>query len=97
MRRIPLSLSGAAARRAGAADPNPDQLSDPKLTLQALPEWYQLAVSCGHCKHVAPLDRRELARKVGKQAVITSLVPKLRCAECGNKKGNKLMLGKLPR
>lgn len=87
-------LSPTAARNAGAADSYPDQLSDPMLTLQALPEWYQLAVTCGHCRHLAPLDRWELARKVGKQTVIASLVPKLRCAKCGkgDVEGHLIML-----
>lgn len=54
-------------------------------TFKNLPEWNMLAVHCRSCDHVAPVNRWEFARKVGKQTVITSLLPKLRCQRCAIK------------
>lgn len=91
----PAPLPLVATIREGAA--YSEDLHDPQCTFATLPEWYRLAVSCGQCKHVAPLDRKELARKMGKNTLLTSLLPRLRCAKCGNRNGNSLRLGKLPR
>lgn len=91
----PAALSSVGALREGAG--HPEDLHDPQYTFATLPEWYRLAVRCGQCNHIAPLDRRELARKVGKSTVIASLLPRLKCEKCGNRDGNILRLGKLPR
>ena len=77
-------------------DPYPDVLDDPEYTFASLPEWKTLAIHCKSCDRVAPVDRWEMARKHGKQCVITMLLPKLRC-ECGVRGNSEWLIGKMPR
>ena len=67
-------------------------------TLDALPEWYVLVAVCGRCGRQDELDRREIRRRAGKGALLSSLPGKLRCRPpCGNREGNRLFLRKLAR
>ncbi|MEI3807604.1 hypothetical protein V6R85_24080 [Agrobacterium sp. CCNWLW32] len=77
-------------------DPFPEVLNDPKWTFGNLPEWNTLAIHCLSCDRVKPVDRWEMSRQQGKQTVITSLLPKLRC-ECGVKGNSEWRTGMLPR
>jgi hypothetical protein len=77
-------------------DQYPDILDDPEYTFASLPKWKTLAIHCKSCDRVAPVDRWEMARKHGKQRVITMLLPKLRC-QCGAKGNSEWRMGMLPR
>lgn len=77
-------------------DQYPDVLDDPEYTFASLPEWKTLAIHCKSCDRVAPVNRWEMARKHGKQCVITMLLPKLRC-ECGVRGNSEWLVGKNPR
>jgi len=77
-------------------DPYPEVLDDPEYTFATLPEWKMLAIHCKSCDRVAPVDRWEMARKHGKQRVITMLLPKLRC-QCGVKGNSEWRMGSMPR
>ncbi len=73
-------------------------LVDPiHTTFDDLPEWHALGVTCPKCEREAWLDRWEAERKWGKGAYIGSLTLRLRCRGCGNRDGNKWILGSLPR
>lgn len=65
--------------------------------LAQLEEWYALGGKCSKCAHKGWVDRKELARRFGKRAVIAALMPKLRCTTCGNKGNNTWVTGKLQR
>ncbi len=56
-----------------------------------------LAGSCSKCNHFGWLDRWKIGRTFGKQVIIVTLMPKLRCTSCGNKLRNTLKLGKVKR
>ncbi|AYM66169.1 hypothetical protein G6L68_25125 [Agrobacterium fabrum] len=91
----PVPLSPPRALKVGP-DPYPEELNDPKWTFASLPEWQTLAIHCRSCDRTAPVDRWEMARQHGKQTVITSLLPKLRC-ECKVRGDCEWKTGRLPR
>lgn len=64
-------------------------------TLMSMAEWDVLGAKCGRCDRVSWLDHRALAREIGNQYLM-HLKSRLRCS-CGNKNGNKILVGKLPR
>ena len=66
-------------------------------TIDDIPDWNALGGHCPKCEREAWLDRWALARAWGKGAYLGSLAPRLRCLGCGNKEGNKWILGQLPR
>lgn len=73
-------------------------LMDPaQTTFDDIPEWHALGAHCSKCEREAWLQRYDLSRKWGKNTYLSSLVSRLRCLECGNKAGNKWILGQLPR
>jgi hypothetical protein len=43
------------------------------------------------------IDRRELAYRSGKDVTLARIGPRLKCNGCGNRSGNQLLLGRLPR
>lgn len=72
-------------------------VTDHSLKLGGSMEWETIGARCGSCEHEIWLDRYELQRKYGRDLVLYSMIPKLRCRRCGNRQGNKIFLGKLPR
>lgn len=66
-------------------------------TLELLPEWYVLVAKCGLCRHQGRIDRRAIASARGWDIHLNSIDRTLKCSRCGNREGNKLLLGKLPR
>ncbi len=60
------------------------------------PEYIALGGVCRKCDREGWIDRHEVRRKWG-NAILGSLQPRLRCLGCGNKEGNRFILGKLPR
>ncbi|MBO9170902.1 hypothetical protein [Rhizobium sp. L245/93] len=61
-----------------------------------LHSWMLLGGKCGACEREGWIDRDWFERRY-RNNVISELVVKLRCRRCGNKTGNKFILGKLPR
>lgn len=73
-------------------------LMDPvHTTFDDIPEWHALGGYCPKCEREAWLLRWELAKKWGQGAYLGSLTSRLRCIGCGNREGNKWILGQLPR
>lgn len=66
-------------------------------TLATLPQWYVLHARCPACRHETKIDRRQLAYRSGKDISLTRIGSRLKCNSCGNRTGNQLLLGKLPR
>ena len=66
-------------------------------TLATLPQWYVLHARCPACRHETMIDRRMLAYRSGKDIPLARIGPRLKCNGCGNRTGNQLLLGKLPR
>lgn len=71
--------------------------ADDGATLELLPEWYVLVAKCGKCRHRGRIDRRLVANRRGWGVSLNSIGPALKCVRCGNREGNKLLLGRLPR
>lgn len=67
------------------------------MTLAQLEEWYVLGGKCARCAHKGFVDRWEIARHFGRNAVIAALMPRLRCTSCGNKGNNTWVTGKMRR
>jgi len=73
-------------------------LLDPvHTTFDDIPEWHALGGHCARCERTGWINRWEVSRKWGKHTFLGSLAGRLRCLGCGNKDGNKWILGKLPR
>ena len=66
-------------------------------TLGELAEWYELLASCRACQHVKHIDRYALARRFGKSMRIAGIGSQLRCQKCGNREGNRVLIGMMPR
>lgn len=67
-----------------------------ETALDDLQQFLALGGSCRRCEREGWIDRYEVRRKWG-NAILSSLQPRLRCLGCGNKEGNRFILGKLPR
>lgn len=70
---------------------NPEQYH----TLRGLHQWEVLGGKCGACGHIGWLDMDAVLRRYGDQYLM-NLRGKFRCA-CGNKVGNSVLIGRLPR
>ncbi|OWV92772.1 hypothetical protein ATY81_16610 [Rhizobium sp. R72] len=66
-------------------------------TLGSLPEMFVLVAACPACHKRAPIDRWDLGRQLGKRSILANVAKMLKCSRCGNRAGNRLLLGKLPR
>jgi hypothetical protein len=64
-------------------------------TLKSLKEWEVLGARCAKCSRVSWLDKSAIEREWGNQYLI-NLPGRLKC-QCGNKDGNKVLIGNLPR
>lgn len=72
------------------------ELDDVARDLRSMMEWECVGGRCVVCEREAWLDRWDIQR--GRSSIILSEVAKrLRCRECGNKAGNRIILGRLPR
>lgn len=65
------------------------------LTLKNLQEWEVVGAKCGKCNKTTWLDKAAIIQHHGNQ-YLSNLGSRLRC-ECGNKEGNKVLVGKLGR
>jgi bacterioferritin-associated ferredoxin len=74
-----------------------EDAADYGSTLDQLAEWYVLVAKCGTCRHQAVLDRRRIAEACGHDAPLNAIARTLKCSRCGNRAGNDLLLGRLPR
>ncbi len=64
-------------------------------TLKGLREWEVLGAKCSKCEHVSWLDKVAVERIVGDHYLL-NLRHMLRCG-CGNREGNKVLIGMLGR
>jgi len=71
--------------------------SDYEQTLGGLAQWYELTAVCSACGRTVLVDRYELCRRFGENNKVGMLMGKLVCRGCGNKAGNKLLIGMMPR
>lgn len=74
-----------------------ENAADYGSTLELLPEWYVLVAKCGKCRHQGRIERRAIAGTHGWGVDLNSIGRTLKCSRCGNREGNKLLIGKLPR
>lgn len=73
-------------------------LLDPlHTTFDDIPEWHALGGYCSKCERTGWVQRWDLSQKWGKGTYLSSLTSRLRCMGCGNREGNKWILGQLPR
>ncbi len=70
---------------------------DYKRTLADLPQWYELSAVCAACERIARVDRYEMAGRFGGGRKVGSLASRLVCRRCGNRQGNRLLIGMMPR
>ncbi|CDM61054.1 hypothetical protein LPU83_pLPU83c_0492 (plasmid) [Rhizobium favelukesii] len=66
-------------------------------TLASLPEMFVLAAACPSCLNSTPIDRWELGRLLGKRMPVANIAERLKCSCCGNRTGNRFLLGRLRR
>lgn len=72
-------------------------LSDPVGTaIDDVQEFMALGAMCRACEREGWVDLHAPRRKWG-NAMLNSLQPRLRCLGCGNKAGNRWIVGQLPR
>ncbi|WP_428414526.1 hypothetical protein [Pararhizobium sp.] len=64
-------------------------------TLRGLREWEVLGARCGKCGRVALLDKTAVLRQCGDR-YLRNLRGMLKC-QCGNREGNRVLVGTLPR
>lgn len=65
-------------------------------TVGALLGWHLIGGRCSSCEREGWIDKNWLDWRFS-DYWLGELPPKLRCRKCGNRKGNKLIIGKLPR
>lgn len=64
-------------------------------TIRGMADWEVLGCKCGACGHIGWLNKETVMRAFGDQYLM-NLRNRLRC-ECGNKVGNIVLIGRLPR
>jgi hypothetical protein len=64
-------------------------------TLASLKEWEVLGGKCEKCGHISWLDKKAVERQIGNHYLM-NVRQKLTC-QCGNKEGNRVLIGKLGR
>lgn len=64
-------------------------------TLRSMHEWEVLGGRCGQCGRVAWMDRKALFAKIGNEYLL-NVGRHLKCA-CGNKEGNRVLIGSISR
>lgn len=74
-----------------------EEVATDRETLATLPQWYVLHAHCPACQRETRIDRRMLAYRYGKDISLARIGPRLKCIGCGNRTGNQLLLGRLPR
>ena len=77
--------------------PSHEEVAADRETLATLPQWYVLHARCPSCEHETTINRRMLAYRHGKDISLARIGPRLKCSGCGNRTGNQLLLGRLPR
>lgn len=78
---------------------HPARYHEPSLatleTVFSMREWEVLGAKCGKCGHTAWLDKASVVRRYGNQ-YLQNMGRKLVC-RCGNKDGNRVLVGTLGR
>ena len=66
-------------------------------TVGNLASYLELGVKFGDCGHIFAVERRDLARRFGKDQPLAGLKPKLRCVPCDRRGNSVFVVAKLPR
>ncbi len=74
-----------------------EEVAADRETLATLPQWYVIQAQCPACQRETRIDRRVLAYRYGKDISLARICLRLKCSGCGNRTGNQLLLGRLPR
>ncbi|MBB3441477.1 hypothetical protein LVY75_23765 [Sinorhizobium sp. B11] len=74
-----------------------EEVATDRETLATLPQWYVIQAQCPACQRETRIDRRVLAYRYGKDISLARISLRLKCSGCGNRTGNQLLLGRLPR
>lgn len=74
-----------------------EEVATDRETLTTLPQWYVIHAHCQACQREKRIDRRMLAYRYGKDISLAKIGLRLKCSGCGNRTGNQLLLGRLPR
>ena len=64
------------------------------LSCAKLPPLHQIGGRCQRCEREGWVDRYSIERRFGAHEYLQNLTPKLRCLECGNKRGNVWIIGR---
>jgi len=64
-------------------------------TIKGMREWEILGGKCGKCERISWVDKKAVMAKLGNQYLL-NVGRHLKCA-CGNKDGNRVMIGHLSR
>lgn len=62
-----------------------------------LADWHVLDLKCGACGHRGKLYWSRVRARVAPGTRMGDLERRFRCKACGNRQGNQLSIGKLPR
>jgi hypothetical protein len=72
------------------------EIEDVMRDTHAMMKWECIGARCSSCEREAWLNRDELQRGTS-SLILYKVAKRLRCRSCGNKAGNKIFLGRLPR
>ena len=64
-------------------------------TLSGLAQWEVLGAKCSVCGHIGWVDKDAIMRSIGNHYLI-NVASRMSCP-CGNKAGNRVLIGRLPR
>ena len=67
------------------------------IRLRDLRPWHRITARCFKCSHSLELTADFLVWERPPHSFLTELERKLRCTLCGNRKGNTLDVGMMPR
>lgn len=66
-------------------------------TLDQLPEWYVIVGYCPRCRRYGRIERRDIRRLLGVQAILSRVAEFLRCTGCRERTRNGVSLRKMSR
>lgn len=62
-----------------------------------LSEWHVLVAICSRCRHRRRLSIDAIMRRYPRIGLVQQIAPMLACRQCGNREGNQVEIGRLPR
>ncbi|KQS84806.1 hypothetical protein ASG58_20115 [Rhizobium sp. Leaf383] len=72
------------------------ELEDVMRDTHLMMRWECIGARCSQCERESWLDRDKLERGAS-SLILYEVAKRLRCRSCGNRAGNKIFLGRLPR